>query len=75
MLAKLKFSQTSGGSILRLTDNLQLFALGYNSNIIREFGDFIKFYGKIPDISDFSKPRLSDLGKRVKLKHKANHSD
>lgn len=27
-----------------------LFALGYNSNIIRKLADFIKFYGKIPDI-------------------------
>ena len=27
-----------------------LFALGYNSNIIGRLGDFIKFYGKIPDI-------------------------
>ena len=27
-----------------------LFILGYNSNIIGELGDFIKFYGKIPDI-------------------------
>ena len=27
-----------------------LFALGCNSNIIRKLGDFIKFYGKIPDI-------------------------
>lgn len=27
-----------------------LFALGYNSNIIGKLGDFIKFYGKIPDI-------------------------
>ena len=26
-----------------------LFALGYNSNIIRKFGDFIKIYGKILD--------------------------
>lgn len=27
-----------------------LFALGCNSNIIGELGNFIKFYGKIPDI-------------------------
>lgn len=27
-----------------------LFALGYNSNIIGELGDFIKLYGKIPGI-------------------------
>ena len=27
-----------------------IFALGWNSNIIRKLGDFIKFYGKIPDI-------------------------
>ena len=27
-----------------------LFALGCNSNIIGKFGNFIKFYGKIPDI-------------------------
>ena len=27
-----------------------LFALGYNSNIIGKLGNFIKFYGKIPDI-------------------------
>ena len=27
-----------------------LFALGCNSNIIGKLGDFIKFYGKIPDI-------------------------
>ena len=29
-----------------------IFALGYNSNIIRKFGNFINFYGKIPDIFD-----------------------
>ena len=29
---------------------IPLFALGCNSNIIRKLGDFIKFYGKIPDI-------------------------
>ena len=51
MRVKLKFSQTSGDSILRLTDNLHpFFALGCNSNIIVKLGDFIKFYGKIPDI-------------------------
>ena len=27
-----------------------LFALGCNSNIIGKLGNFIKFYGKIPDI-------------------------
>lgn len=27
-----------------------LFALGYDSDIIGKFGNFIKFYGKIPDI-------------------------
>ena len=59
-----------------------IFALGRNSNIIGKLGNFIKFYGKIPDIFvlitghfGLFKTRLSDLGKRVKLKHKANHSD
>lgn len=29
---------------------MSVFALGCNSNIIGELGNFIKFYGKIPDI-------------------------
>ena len=29
---------------------MSAFALGCNSNIIGKLGDFIKFYGKIPDI-------------------------
>ena len=42
---RLNFAKTDFKSVRKT-----IFALGCNSNIIGKLGDFIKFYGKIPDI-------------------------